>query len=188
MERAMKFEPEQKSVSAPYFEDISSDEGFKGFSTQKSIKKLETEVTDAISKLGGFIVSIQRGKFTDEKIRSRFGYVFVFNIPGPGNQGTVLAEIKIAALPLRKYTPAKEEQTKKMALYIVRDWLEDMFNFQRLTPAPVATLIPFMIGKDGDTLSDSYLSGSITGGLLMDGKHAAPDSGMEEIIEGEISK
>jgi hypothetical protein len=185
----VKFEPEnQKSKEAPYFEDVSGDVGFRGMGTHKSIERLQGEVTNAISNLGGFIVSVQRGKFIDERARSRYGFVFVFTIPGPGGGHQVMAEIKVAAFPLRKWSAAKEEQAKKMALYVLRDWLESLFNFQKLTPAPVATLIPFMLDRNGETLSDAWISGKITPGLLLTKGDPIPDSGMEDVIDAEASQ
>jgi hypothetical protein len=184
---AIKFEPEnKKGLEAPYFEDISGDVGYRGYSTQKSIEKLQSEVTNAISNLGGYIINVQRGKFIDERARSRFGFVFVFTLPGPGNRGTVMAEIQVAAFPLRKWSSKKEDQSKKMALYVLRDWLESLFNFQRLTPTPVAPLIPFMIDAQGKTMSDAWISGTISAGLLTSGDGKIPDSGMEDVIDGDV--
>lgn len=182
----VKFEPEgaQKGASAPYFEDISGDMGFRGQRTHKSLERLQGEVTNAIANLGGYLLNVQRGKFIDDQARSRFGYEFVFSIAGPGGNGQVMAKIQIAAYPLRKWSAAKEEQAKKMALYVLRDWLESIFNFQKLTPTPVSTLIPFMlVNKDGETLSDSWLSGKITPGLLLTAKSKVPDSDMEDVID-----
>src|SRR5574342_1064675 len=114
----VQFEPEgRKSSEAPFFEDISGDVGYRGYSTQKSIEKLQSEVTNAISNLGGYIINVQRGKFIDERGRSRFGFVFVFTIAGPGERSTVMAEIKVAAFPMRKWSAKQEDQSKKMALY-----------------------------------------------------------------------
>lgn len=184
---SIKFEPENKKAKeAPYFEDISGDMGFRGQGTGKSIERLMGEVTNAISNLGGYIISVQRGKFIDEKARSRFGFVFVFTIPGPGGGSQVMAEIKVAAFPLRKYTAVKEEQAKRMALYVLRDWLVSMFNFQKCTPVEVATLIPFMLDKNGETLSDAWISGKITSGLLLESGSDVPESGMEDVVEGEV--
>lgn len=179
----VKFEPEsaQKGASAPYFEDISSDMGFRGQRTHKSLERLLSEVTNAISNLGGYLLGVQRGKFIDEKARSRFGYEFLFTINGPGGNHQVMAKIQVAAYPLRKWSAAKEEQAKKMCLYVLRDWLESIFNFQKLTPTPVETLIPFMLDKNGETLSDAWISGKITPGLLLTDKNKVPDSDMEVI-------
>lgn len=180
----VKFEPEgQKSKEAPFFEDISGDMGYRGQGTGKSIERLQGEVTNAISNLGGYIISVQRGKFIDERARSRFGFVFVFTIPGPGGNHQVMAEIKVAAFPLRKWSSNKEEQAKKMALYVLRDWLVSLFNFQKLTPTPVATLIPFMLDRNGETLSDAWISGKITPGILLTDKSQVPESGMEDVID-----
>lgn len=181
----VKFEPEgtQKSTEAPYFEDISSDMGFRGQRTRKSLEKLQSEVTNAISNLGGYLLNVQRGKFIDDKGRGRFGYVFLFSMPGPGGNGQVMAEIKVAAFPLRKYSEEKELQAKAMALYVLRDWLISLFNFQKLTPTPVVTLIPFMLDKNGETLSDAWISGKITPGLLLTDPGKIPESGMEDVID-----
>lgn len=186
---SVKFEPEDAKTApeAPYFEDISGDMGYKGMYTEKSLERLQGEVTNAISNLGGYIVNVQRGKFIDEKGRGRFGYVFVFTISGPGGNGQMMAEVKVAAFPLRKWNKNKEEQAKKMALYVLRDWLQSLFNFQKFTPTPVATLIPFMLDRDGDTLSDAWISGKITPGLLLTDKGQIPESGMEDVIDAEES-
>lgn len=181
----IQFEPEGKPKSeVPYFEDISGDVGYRGYSTGKSIEKLQSEVTNAIANLGGYLLNVQRGKFTDDRGRGRFGFVFLFSIAGPGGTGTVMAEIKVAAFPLRKWSANKEEQAKKMVLFVLRDWLVSMFNFQKVTPTEVATLIPFMLDKHGDTLSDAWISGKITPGLLLPGNAQQPESGMD-IVDGE---
>ena len=183
----IKFEPEnRKSTETPYFEDVSGDVGYRGYSTQKSVEKLQGEVTNAISNLGGYVINVQRGKFIDERGRGRFGFVFVFTIPGPGNTGAVMAEIKVVAFPLRKWSAKKEEHSKKMALYVLRDWLESMFNFQRLTPTEVAPLIPFMLDNKGQTLSDAWISGDITPGLLLPGDSKPPESGLDVVDAEEV--
>jgi len=160
-----------------YFENVSGKKGFRGFSTGKKETTLIAEITAAVSNLGGLVVDVQQGKFTDDTGRSRYGYKFVFSMPGPGSRGRAMAEIQIAALPLRRWTAQKEMQSKKMALFILRDWLETAFNFQQCTPIETAILIPFMLNENGETLSSSYLSGSI--GKL------SPAPAENEVVEGE---
>jgi hypothetical protein len=124
-------------------------------------------------------VNVQKGKFEDEQSKTaRPGYVFTLSMPGPGQRGRVVAEIKIAALPLRNHTAVKEKESKKMVLYILRDWLEVSFNFQTCTPDSAALLIPFMLTPGGDTLSSTFLDGN---------KKYLPqfDQADEEIIEAE---
>lgn len=181
----VKFVPDEpkKSPPIPYFEDLTGEAGFRGYSTQKSIRTLQSEVSQAIARLDGYLVDVQTGNFMDEKNRKRAGFVFVFTMPAPGGNGSVMAEIKVAAFPLRKWTLQKEEQSKKMVLFVLRNWLEAVWNFQRVTPTAVATLIPFMLGKDGETLSDAWISGRITGGLLMSGEEKPPQE-FEEVVEG----
>lgn len=183
---SVNFQPDDahKQVDAPYFEDVSGDAGYRGQGTHKSIDSLLSECTNAIANLGGFIVNVQRGKFTDERGRSRPGFVFVFTMAGPGNKGQVMTELKIAAFPLRTWSAKKEEQAKKMALYVIRDWLTMMFNFQKMNPTPVAPLIFAMLDKHGQTLSDAWIAGNITQGLLLPGSAQPPDSDLD-VVEGE---
>lgn len=174
------FTPTSEGIqAAPYFEDVSEKKGFRGHGTHKGENILIAEITSAVSNLGGLVVDVRQGKFTDDIGKSRYGYKFVFSMPGPGGQGRAMAEIQIAALPLRNWTQAKEAQSKKMALYVLRDWLETAFNFQQCTPTNTAILIPFMLNANGETLSSSYLSGSITN--LLPASTSKED---EEVIEG----
>ena len=173
------FTPATEALQAvPYFEDVSEKKGFRGFSTGKKEQTLIAEITAAVSNLGGLVVDVQQGKFTDDQNKSRYGYKFVFSMPGPGGQGHVMAEIQIAALPLRRWSAQKEVQSKKMALYVLRDWLETAFNFQQCTPTNAAILIPFMLNSRGETLSASYLAGSMNNLL------SAPIQ-ESEVVEGE---
>lgn len=167
--------------SVPYFEDVSGKKGFRGFSTGKKETTLIAEITAAVSNLGGLVVDVQQGKFSDDTRKVRHGYKFTFSMPGPGNQGRVMAEIQVAALPLRKWTTQKESQSKKMALFVLRDWLESAFNFQQCTPVTAAILIPFMLNASGETLSSSYLTGTMNNLL------PAPDK-ENEYVEGEEVK
>lgn len=167
--------------SVPYFEDVSEKKGFRGFSTGKKEATLIAEITAAVSNLGGLVVDVQQGKFTDDAGKSRYGFKFVFSMPGPGGKGRVMAEIQIAALPLRRWSAQKEAQSKKMALYVLRDWLETAFNFQQCTPTSAAVLIPFMLNERGETMSASYLSGNL------DRLLPAPNR-ESEVVEGEEVK
>lgn len=175
------FTPSNEGLqTVPYFEDVSEKKGFRGHGTHKNEKALIAEITAAVSNLGGLVVDVQQGKFTDDSGKSRYGYKFVFSMPGPGGQGRAMAEIQIAALPLRSWTSVKEAQSRRMALYVLRDWLETAFNFQQCTPTNTAILIPFMLNSRGETLSASYLSGDLNN-LLPEPK-PAQDS---EVLEGE---
>jgi len=177
----VKFEPNTEGLQkAPYFEDVSEKKGFRGHGTHKNENTLIAEITAAVSNLGGLVADVQQGKFVDDSGKSRYGYKFVFTIPGPGGQGRAMAEIQIAALPLRNWTKIKESQARNMALYVLRDWLEMAFNFQQCTPTNTTVLIPFMLDSSGETLSSSYLSGNI--GKLLSAPSSADDS---DVVEGE---
>jgi len=181
----VQFVEDQKKTAgdAPFFEDVTGDAGFRGYSTQKSEDQLMANITAALGRLGGAIVSMRKGKWMDQRKRSRFIYDFTFSMPGPGNAGAVLGNIQVAAFPLRKWTEKKDLQARKMALYVLLDLLENTFNYQRIAPHETATLIPFMMNADGVTLSEAYISGTISSGLLLTDK-AGSHRG-EEVVDGE---
>lgn len=188
----VNFEPEKKNAigNVPYFEDITGDAGFRGYSTGKSEDQLMANITAALGRLNGAIIGVRKGKWTDPedpRHRARFIYEFTFSMPGPGNSGSVLGCIQVAAFPLRKWTDKKDLQARKMALYVLLDMLENTFNFQRITPRETATLIPFMLNKNGVTISEAYITGTINPGLLLTDKAKAhKDDENTDYIDGEV--
>ncbi|KKT30339.1 MAG: hypothetical protein UW18_C0018G0017, partial [Microgenomates group bacterium GW2011_GWF1_44_10] len=99
----MNFIPEQTKTAAsvPYFEDVSSDAGWQGQTTNKTIATLKSEITASISRLGGMIVGFQKGIFnTDDK--SRDGFRIHYTIETPDGK-LIPGRIDIAALPTRPY-------------------------------------------------------------------------------------
>lgn len=55
------------ALSVPFFEDVSRDEGWQGYRTTKTVKKLQAEIGDAIGRLGGIVSSFQRGPWNTRK-------------------------------------------------------------------------------------------------------------------------
>lgn len=181
-------ENKKSAGDAPYFEEVTGDAGFRGYSTQKSEDQLMANITAALGRLGGAIISLRKGKWTDSRKRNRFIYDFTFSMPGPGGQGSVLGNIQVAAFPLKKWTEKKDLQARKMALYVLLDLLENTFNYQRIAPHETATLIPFMMDKKGVTLSEAWITGEFQSGLFLTEGSKNPRKSNEEIIEGEVKE
>lgn len=61
----MNFIPDtpKKVKEVPYYEDVSSKDGWQGQQTTKSMERLKQEVTDAVERLGGVVRSFQSGTF-----------------------------------------------------------------------------------------------------------------------------
>ena len=174
----LNFVPEsQKAVEVPYFEDVSRDEGWQGYSTTKPIKKLQAEIGDAIGRLGGIVSSFQRGTFLiDDKTRE--GFRVHYSIQNP-NMQLVLGRIDIAALPVRnKRDETKKDKSLRMALYMLRNALDGMWFMQQLSPG-YAALMPWMIADGDQTVSQLWSASPIMSNLL-------PPPESEFIIEGEV--
>lgn len=162
---------EKKEATVPWFEDAKVELGIKGHSTSKSLNELEIEIKSAMSRLGGGVTSFITGKFDTRP--SRIGYEIRFNY------GSREGKIEIAALPLKKWTAIRETQSRKQALYTVREMLEAEFNSGMLVPGS-APLVPFLLDDNGHTLAEALHSQA--GIPLL----SAPIKENSEIVEGEI--
>lgn len=167
------FQPEKDKVEQlPYFEDVTRDEGWQGFSTTKSIKTLQGEITAAIDNLGGVVSGFQRGTFmTDQMVREGFQIHYSFRT---SNGKMIAGRLDIAALPVRdEYNTIKKDKSLRMALYMLRTALQGMWFMQKLSPG-YAALMPWMLTDGGLTLSQRWSDAR----LLTDNKG--------EFIEGEV--
>ena len=102
----------------PYFDEVSSADGWQGHATTKSIDMLKTEIIVALSNMGASVLSFKRGVFNSEFKRDGFQIAYIID------QGSSMlhGKIDIAALPvkedLREATKLKQkEQSLKMALF-----------------------------------------------------------------------
>ena len=168
----MNFIPEQTKTAAsvPYFEDVSSDAGWQGQTTNKTIATLKSEITASISRLGGMIVGFQKGIFnTDDK--SRDGFRIHYTIETPDGK-LIPGRIDIAALPTRPYTRrgrgaeiTREERSLRMSLYMFRMAMDGQWFLQQLSPG-YAPLMPFMLATKDQTVSQLWSEGSTMKALL----------------------
>jgi hypothetical protein len=178
----MNFIPEQPRDSqlVPFFDDVTKEAGWQGQSTTKSIKTLQAEIIEAISRLGGLVINFQRGSFQSE-IGNRDGFRVHYVVQAADGR-QVGGRIDIAALPikmdwaLRRSEDKRKDQSLKMALYMLRQALDGTWFLQQLSPG-YSALVPFMLGQGDKTVSQMWSESSIMNNLL--------PPGQEEFVEGE---
>lgn len=159
------FIPEtQKAAKVPYFEDVSRDEGWQGYSTTKNSKKLQSEIGDAIGRLGGIVSVFQRGAFVIDGL-TREGFRVHYSIQNP-NMRLVSGRIDVAALPVRnKRDEIKKDKSLRMALFMLRNALDGMWFMQQLSPG-YAALMPWMLADGDKTVSQLWSESPIMSNLL----------------------
>ena len=163
-----------KAPEIPWFEDASSELGVKGHGTRKSIDELKTEIKSAMSKLGGGVTSFISGTYPTVPVR--LGFLIEFKY------GTREGKIEVAALPMKKDTPAKRRDALKQALYTVRESLEAQFN-SRLNMPGNAPLVGWLLDDQGRTLSE-VLAGDAGIPLLTPPLREGDED--LEVVEGEL--
>lgn len=167
------FIPEQpKAVeNVPFYEDVTSAQGWQGQTTTKSMETLKSEITMAISRLGGMVASFQKGTFM-VGTQERLGFRVCYSIETPDGQ-FMPGRIDVAALPVRKF-PANSyggrcEKSLKMALYMLRNSFDGMWFLQQLSPG-FAPLMPFMLSGQKDlTVSQLWSETALMQNLLPPG-------------------
>jgi hypothetical protein len=135
---------------------------------------LQSEVTQSISRLGGLVISFQKGAFQGEVIRDGFRIHYAITATD-GHQ--VPGRIDIAALPA--YSDKRRDASLRMALYMLRVALDGTWFLQQLSPG-YSALVPFMLVKDDKTLSQMWSESSIMNNLLPPGE--------DEFTEGEYKE
>ena len=179
----MNFIPEQPSESkhVPYYEDATKADGWQGQATDKTIKALQSEITQSISRLGGLVTGFQRGTFQSAE-GDRDGFRIHYAIEAADGR-QVPGRIDIAALPIdpsinwnRADKNKHKEASLKMALYMLRVALDGTWFLQQLSPG-YAALVPFMLGPGKKTISELWAESSIMNNLLPPGE--------EDFVEGE---
>lgn len=179
----MNFVPEQKeAVAVPFYDDVSADAGWKGQATSKSVERLESEVMQSFSRLGGLVVNFQRGIFlTGEKRRDGYQIHYALDTP---DGAVVPGRMAIAALPVKtdhrakKTEDKRKEKSLKMALFMLRDALDGQWFLQQLSPG-YAPLMPWMLTDEGETVTQLWSEGSAMKNLL-------PPDEFSEFIDGDF--
>ena len=180
----------QEAKEVPFFKDTTSKGGWAGHTTDKSIDKLQFEVKEAISLLGGTVTGFMKGTFSGKNPRDGYRVHYIMQSPN----GMVQGKMEIAALPIekkpwmslaqKKAKERKREQALKMALFLLRDSLKGMWYLQQLSPG-FAALMPFMIVNDaGETITQLWSRQAEFTNLLPSG-----ESEFEaDILEGDYTE
>lgn len=170
------FTPEEhKAVKVPYYDDVSREQGWQGYTTGKSVETLQAEIVKAFARLGGIVSGFQRGAFQIDQ-QTREGFRVHYSIQSPN--GFIPGRLDVAALPVRsKYDEKKKDKTLRMALYMLRTSLEGMWFIQQLSPG-YAPLMPWMLAEGDKTITQLWAETSIMNRLLPPAE--------SEFVEGEI--
>lgn len=178
------FIPDQPKIAeeVPFFEDVTSAQGWQGQTTTKSLETLKSEISMAISRLGGMISGFQKGKF-QIGAQERTGYRVMYHIENT-NGNLIPGRVDIAALPVRPNPrasyDARCEKSSKMALYMLRNSLDGLWFLEKLSPG-YSPLMPFMLSGNGQmTVSQLWSESTIMKNLL------PPSDG--DFIEGEVKE
>lgn len=170
-----------EAPKVPFFDDVTSEDGWQGHATSKSIETLKTEVTKAISRLGGVVSGFQRGVFNIDG-KKREGFQIHYALSAPGGK-YVPGRLDVASLPVRynwrsrRSEDERKEQSLRMALYMLRNAIDGLWFLQQLSPG-YAPLMPWMLTPEGKTVSQMWADSSVMNNLLPPG-----DS---EFVEAEV--
>lgn len=183
----MNFIPEQSTESkkVPYYENATKADGWQGQATEKTIKALQSEIMQSISRLGGLVTGFQGGTFQNED-GDREGFRIHYVVEAADGR-QVPGRIDIAALPVdpninwyRADKKKHKESSLKMALFMLRVALDGTWFLQQLSPG-YSALVPFMIGSNtGKTISELWAESSVMNNLLPPGE--------DEFVDGEVKE
>ena len=158
----MNFIPEQPEhkTSVPFFDDITSEDGWRGHTTGKTVDQLKSEIMTSITRLGGLVVGFQRGTFQIEN-QAREGFRIHYTMQQPDG-GLWPGRLDVAALPVRedhrkqRSLKSRREKSLKMALYMLREALDGTWFLRQLSPG-YAPLMPWMIEQgSGRTFTELW--------------------------------
>ncbi len=183
----MDFIPEQpkhEAETVPFFDDVTSEGGWRGHSTSKTVDTLKSEIMVSISRLGGLVTGWQRGAYLIRG-QKREGFRIHYVIEQPDG-AMWRGRLDVAALPvkedysLRRSYERRKEQSLKMALFMLREALDGTWFLQQLSPG-YAPLMPWMLEeKSGKTFTQLWSESMFSTHLLPEPK----DDG--DIVEAEF--
>jgi hypothetical protein len=189
------FIPEQsfEEVEVPFFDDVTAEDGWQGHATRKTLSALQSEVTQAFSRLDGLVINFIKGRYPS----GRLGYRIFYAIKMPNGE-QIPGRMDIAALPVREpkvdglrgrdAMQSKEEKTLKMALYMVKAALDGARFMKQLSPG-YQPLMPWMIqpGVDPETAKTLTEAFNERNGMLLSPSSSRVEKD-EDSIEGEFKE
>ena len=174
-----EFIPKQqtKALVIPYFDEVTSEGGWRGMSTGKSIETLKSEVTQALARLGGVVAGFVLGTRVpvDGQEPEREGFQIHYAIEAEKGK-MVPGRLDICALPVRQKSrrsragslERQKQASLKMALFMARDALTGLWFLQVLSPG-FAPLMPWMLvgsGKKARTITQLWSESPVMKKLL----------------------
>lgn len=178
----MNFIPDTPKVhdnAVPYFDDVTSDKGWQGQYTTKTVKVLQSEIIAAISRLGGHVTAFQRGTFVIGE-HHRDGFRLHYDIETPEGR-LIPGRIDFAALPVKEHyslqrsLATRKDKSLRMSLYMLRVALEGTWFLQQLSPG-YAPLMPWMLVDGEKTVTQLWQESPMMSNLLPPGE--------SEFVEG----
>jgi hypothetical protein len=187
----MKFIPDEngQDYDIPFFDQVSSKDGWKGQSTDKSVETLRAEISAEIGRMHGTMTGWLRGEYETENGGRRPGIEIRYQVvtkDGNAYEG----RIAIAALPYEvsegradsdRINRTRADKSLRMGLFNVRDALQSSRIMETLSPG-YAALMPWLLvaGNDGLTVSEMWAEHGM-------GQRALPVPDEDgDIVEGEI--
>jgi len=178
-------QPQEQAQDVPYFDDVTSDAGWRGHATGKSFGTLKAEIIAAVDRLGGMVTGFQRGTFVIGQ-RKRDGFQMHYVVEQ--SDGTMYpGRMDIAALPVKddaghqRTLERRREKSLKMALFMLREALNGTWFLQQLSPG-YAPLMPWMLErKSGKTISQLWSDSVFSGRLLPPGERDFVEGEFEEV-------
>ncbi len=76
-------QPTGEAQTVPFFDDVTSEGGWQGHSTGKSLETLKSEVMVSMNRLGGLVTALQRGFFQTGPVQ-REGFRIHYVVEQPG--------------------------------------------------------------------------------------------------------
>lgn len=162
----MKFIPDEngQDFDVPFFDKVTSKDGWKGQSTDKSIEQLRAEISAEIGRLKGTMTGWMRGEYEMEDGNRRPGVEIKYQIvteSGNAFEG----KIAIATLPYEvsegrmdssRINRTRAEKSLRMGLFNVRDALQSNRIMQTLSPGYAALMPWLLVGDDERTISELW--------------------------------
>ena len=180
------FQPDtDDEFDVPYFDDVTSSNGWEGQATSKTIQTLMSEISTNMTRLGCLVTGIVPGKFGD-----RYGFQIQFAIKGEGG-AMIPSRMDIACLPLnpkkrkRSSQDKRIEATKKMGLYMANKAFKGMYFLTALAPGFMPFLSLMLVNAKGQTLGELWVA---KGNLKALGPGKGTKFNDAEIIDGEVDE
>ena len=162
----MKFIPDEhgQDYDVPFFDEVSSKDGWKGQSTDKSIETLRAEISAEIGRMHGTMTGWMRGEYEMDGGAIRPGVEIKYQVV-TGEGQAFEGRIAITALPYEvsegrmdsdRINRKRAEKSLRMGLFNVRDALQSSRIMETLSPGYAALMPWLLVGGNDKTVSELW--------------------------------